>query len=436
MASITLCVCTLGALGIDAFGAARLSRHLTRGLAVTAAASGVSLAALLLAPAATEALAIRLLGDAGPFFRSTLATGLPHLVIGLAALIAVDRLRPEPARASALALLVALSTAAAVYYGAHLGSRDQFTTPLRLETDSPAPRLAQPLERAYDPGARRYGAGLAARYRSILLNPAVNVAHRVDTIEPYGAFEPRRLATIADSIGSTWARSFRRFGLTHVAFPVPHDVSKPQVAALVVEGGRLVQREEFLGLGFELWAVPHRPWAFFAKRAVSKERTRDEEMELPPFGLEALHYLIDHGDDATVIVETSVVPPTSPGRILIVDRGTESVRVEAESVGPALLVLQDAYWPGWRASIDGKPVEILAADLLVRAVRWPAGRHRLEMVYDPPELGVGLLLSALGAALVALLALLAARSRMALQATNTATPSADTRSPARTSGGR
>jgi uncharacterized membrane protein YfhO len=95
--------------------------------------------------------------------------------------------------------------------------------------------------------------------------------------------------------------------------------------------------------------------------------------------------------------------------VISVARGTETVRIEAEAVAPALLVVQDAFWPGWRASIDGQPTEILAADYLVRAVRWPAGRHALELSYEPPEIRTGLALSALGGLLVLLLALLALR---------------------------
>jgi uncharacterized membrane protein YfhO len=64
----------------------------------------------------------------------------------------------------------------------------------------------------------------------------------------------------------------------------------------------------------------------------------------------------------------------------------------------------DAFWPGWQATIDGQPAEILAADVLVRAVRWPPGHHVLEMTYDPPELRTGLALSGLGALLRLLLA--------------------------------
>ncbi|WP_242392752.1 YfhO family protein [Anaeromyxobacter oryzisoli] len=402
MAPLSLCAAALAALGADAFGAGRLSHAWRRGLAAAALVAGATLLLLRLAPEATAGLATRALGDAGPFYCSTLAAGLPHLVVGLAALLVVERLRSDRARTGALAALVALAPAAAVYYGAHLGSTDvrRFASPMRLEADSPSPRILHPLDRMHDPRDPLGAVDATARTESRLLGQAIGVAHRVDTMEPYGAFEPRRFDTLQRSLGDGFALACRRFGLTHVALqPIPHANAFDVLAGPAVVGGRCVQRDEPPGL--EVWAVPHRPWAFFARRAVNAERTLDAR--------KLLLALVARGDDDTVVVEASATPPTAPGRVLGVERRAGSVRIEAESLGPALLVVQDAWWPGWRATVDGRPVEILAADFLVRAVPWPPGRHRLEMTYDPPELRAGLALSALGGVLLLLLAVRAAR---------------------------
>jgi hypothetical protein len=236
---------------------------------------------------------------------------------------------------------------------------------------------------------------------SRLLRPAVNVAHRVDAVGAYTSFPSARMTRLSSALGASRAGAFRRFGVTHVPLPIPHDVLDRGAAAAAIEGGRLVQRDE--EAGFELWAVPHRPWAFFAEEAIPVP-SREAALDL-------LLALMARGADGVVVVETRLALPTSPGRVVRVERGTESVVVEAESEGPALLVVQDAAWPGWRARVDGRPAPILVADGLVRAVAWPAGRHRLELVYDPPEVRTGLLLSALGAAALGLLVALAARRR-------------------------
>ena len=105
--------------------------------------------------------------------------------------------------------------------------------------------------------------------------------------------------------------------------------------------------------------------------------------------------------------------PTSPGQVDEVERTPERIRIVARAEGPAVLVVNDAYWPGWRATLDGREVPIAAAGALVRAVAWPPGRHVLEMTYAPPEVGTGLAISALGAAALAGIALAARRRRRA-----------------------
>ena len=46
-------------------------------------------------------------------------------------------------------------------------------------------------------------------------------------------------------------------------------------------------------------------------------------------------------------------------------------------------VLRDLYWPGWRATVDGRPVRISPADGAFRAVRVGRGTHEVEFTYRP-----------------------------------------------------
>lgn len=403
MAPLTLSACALAALGVDAFAAAPLSRGWRRALAALALACAALLVALLAAPTASETLATAVLGEVGVYYRTRLAAGIPHPLIALAALLAADRLRTPRLRAAALALLVAGAAAAAIRYGSHLGVKEvrALSASLRLESDGPVPRILHPFDRMHSPSDPLGAVDATARTEYLFLGQAIPVAHRLDTLETYGAFEPRRYETLLRAFGDDWMIAFRRYGLTHLPFQsIPH-ANVGGLGLREIEGGSLAQRDEARGV--EVWAVPHRPWAFFAPAAVAVQRTLDAR--------KLVVELTQRGDVATVVVETSGPVPTAPGRILRVERGTGTVRLDAESDHPALLVVQDAWWPGWRATVDGAPVEILPADFLVRAVRWPAGRHRLEMTYDPPEVRFGLVVSALGVAAVALLALRASRRR-------------------------
>ena len=47
------------------------------------------------------------------------------------------------------------------------------------------------------------------------------------------------------------------------------------------------------------------------------------------------------------------------------------------------LVVDDGWFPGWTATVDGHDAPVLRADDVLRAVRLPPGRHAVRMVYAP-----------------------------------------------------
>ncbi|MBI3978793.1 MAG: YfhO family protein [Chloroflexi bacterium] len=93
------------------------------------------------------------------------------------------------------------------------------------------------------------------------------------------------------------------------------------------------------------------------------------------------------------------------GAVRIVLDAPEHIVLEAELPTAGLVVLADTAYPGWRATLDGSPVEIQRVDGLFRGIRVPAGQHRVEMVFRPVSLAVGAAASA--SAILALAALIA-----------------------------
>jgi len=56
------------------------------------------------------------------------------------------------------------------------------------------------------------------------------------------------------------------------------------------------------------------------------------------------------------------------------------IRVESDQLG--LLVLTDAYFPGWQAEVDGEKTEIYRANYHFRAIIVPKGSHEVVFNYD------------------------------------------------------
>ena len=73
----------------------------------------------------------------------------------------------------------------------------------------------------------------------------------------------------------------------------------------------------------------------------------------------------------------------------------EGNRIEAQVSGGGLLIFSEVYYPGWRATVDGQPAQLVRADYVLRGVCVPAGEHRVALVYDPPLFKVGLAVTGL-----------------------------------------
>jgi hypothetical protein len=63
---------------------------------------------------------------------------------------------------------------------------------------------------------------------------------------------------------------------------------------------------------------------------------------------------------------------------------------------PGWVVLADTHYPGWIATVDGRPEPLLRANYAFRAVAVPAGPHTVVFDYRPASVAVGAWLTGLG----------------------------------------
>jgi hypothetical protein len=92
--------------------------------------------------------------------------------------------------------------------------------------------------------------------------------------------------------------------------------------------------------------------------------------------------------------------PDVIGSAIVTRYEDELVEIETEAPDRRVLVLMDVHYPGWTATIDGRPEPIVRANFAFRAVPVPAGRHAIRFEYRPASFRRGLAVSATAAAII------------------------------------
>jgi len=182
--------------------------------------------------------------------------------------------------------------------------------------------------------------------------------------------------------GTNWNPSphFQVTYLYHNDGALPRAFLVPLAAARTVSGSanqlRAVFRSDFAGL---------------------KDLVLDPGVSRAPLGL---GFLQDAWARALRPRAAPLPTGLQPGEARVLDDTSNSVQVVFRAAAPSYLVLNDAYYPGWQAWLDGKPVPIRRADYLMRAIQVPAGTHRLVFTYAPLSYLAGLAISGFAALVI------------------------------------
>ena len=93
------------------------------------------------------------------------------------------------------------------------------------------------------------------------------------------------------------------------------------------------------------------------------------------------------GKDMTV---SNFSPADTTDAIVLTSYAPNELRYHYTAGGDRLAVFSEIYYPdGWKAEVDGKPVEVVRADWTLRAAELPAGEHDIVMRFKPKSYAVG-----------------------------------------------
>jgi hypothetical protein len=109
----------------------------------------------------------------------------------------------------------------------------------------------------------------------------------------------------------------------------------------------------------------------------------------------------DPRHEAVVEGRPPLPTPQRGGQVKVIRYGFREVVLEIDTPGSAFLATSEAYYPGWRARIDGRDQLLYLTNVAFRGLPVPTGHHILTMKFDPPILGWSALVSLVGLGLLA-----------------------------------
>ncbi len=196
----------------------------------------------------------------------------------------------------------------------------------------------------------------------------------VPTVDGISPLAIRRYGMLRDALRKE--REWALFNVKYVADAVDQLAVPSEVIAQEIWQGRTLNL-------FRLTNPTPRAWI------VHRVRVLDDASALPVLADPAF----DLRAEAIVSEPVAVVEASAPSSARVAEYLPERVLIDVEASAAGLLVLSELDYPGWRASLDGAEAPAVRANVALRAVAVPAGRHRVEFVFQPASVSLGLAVS-------------------------------------------
>lgn len=115
-----------------------------------------------------------------------------------------------------------------------------------------------------------------------------------------------------------------------------------------------------------------------------------------------------------VVLVSDTLPPTGDAGgvaapVTTQRQGSRALTLDVNAAAPGVLVVSEMWYPGWQATVNGAPAEVMQANGGLQAVAVPAGQSQVVLSFHPAPWRWGLIAAAVGVALVVLLLVLERR---------------------------
>ena len=98
-----------------------------------------------------------------------------------------------------------------------------------------------------------------------------------------------------------------------------------------------------------------------------------------------------------------VAAPPTPVTVSRYDAGAISVKLASPASAGSALIVSENYFPGWTASVGGKPAQVVRADFNLIGVILPAGANAVDLTFADPAYRSGRLVTFIALAIALLL---------------------------------
>ncbi len=177
-----------------------------------------------------------------------------------------------------------------------------------------------------------------------------------------------------------------------------HDVFNPSVRdifgvrySIAKVQERPTQQLVFTGAsGLKVFENPGaypRAWAVHESATVANMDQARDALASPDF--HAREKVFFAGSQPGGAAQLAPCPASANDRVDIRSYGANALVISANLACPGMVIVSDTWYPGWRATVDGKPAPIEEAYGVFRAVATPAGEHTISMRYRPGIVLVG-----------------------------------------------